>query len=42
MLERTDFIKDEVLKPVTFVLAYPTVYNYFLGAVSLMPRFLFT
>ena len=26
MLERTDAITDEVLEPVTFVLAYPTVF----------------
>jgi hypothetical protein len=25
MLERTDAIKNEVLEPITFVLAYPTV-----------------
>jgi hypothetical protein len=26
MLERTDAITNEVLEPITFVLAYPTVY----------------
>jgi hypothetical protein len=28
MLERTDAITNEVLEPITFVLAYPTVYVY--------------
>ena len=28
MLERTDAITNEVLEPITFVLAYPTVYIY--------------
>jgi len=42
MLERTDVITNEVLEPITFVLAYPTVCSYFLGAVSLMPSYLFT
>jgi len=27
MLERTDAITNEVLQPITFVLAYPTVYG---------------
>jgi len=27
MLERTDDIKNEVLEPITFVLAYPIVYG---------------
>ena len=27
MLERTDPITNEVLEPITFVLAYPTVYE---------------
>jgi len=27
MLERTDATPNEVLEPVTFVLAYPTVYQ---------------
>ena len=27
MLERTDAITNEVLEPITFVLAYPTVYT---------------
>jgi len=27
MLERTDAIKKGVLKPITFVLAYPTVFG---------------
>jgi len=32
MLERTDAIMNEVLKPITFVLGYPTVrYNVQLG-----------
>jgi len=26
MLERTDAITNEILEPITFVLAYPTVY----------------
>jgi hypothetical protein len=26
MLERTDAIKNEVLEPITFVLAYPTLF----------------
>jgi len=29
MLERTDAITNEVLEPITFVLAYPTVYVIF-------------
>jgi hypothetical protein len=28
MLERTDAITSEVLEPITFVPAYPTVYTY--------------
>ena len=28
MLERTDAITNEVLEPITFVLAYRTVYTY--------------
>jgi hypothetical protein len=28
MLERTDAITNEVLEPITFVLAYPTVYEF--------------
>jgi len=28
MLERTDVITNEVLEPITFVLAYPTVFCY--------------
>ena len=32
MLERTDAITNEVLEPITFVLAYPTVlFNYSLS-----------
>ena len=27
MLERTDAIRKEVLRPITFVLAYPTVFG---------------
>jgi hypothetical protein len=27
MLERTDAITNEVLEPITFVLAYPTVFG---------------
>jgi len=27
MLERTDAIKNKALKPITFVLAYPTVFE---------------
>jgi hypothetical protein len=27
MLERTDAITNEVLEPITFVLAYPTVFS---------------
>jgi len=30
MLERTDAITNEVLEPIAFVLAYPTVYKYIL------------
>jgi len=28
MLERTDAIMNEVLEPITFVLAYPTVFTH--------------
>jgi len=28
MLERTDAITNEVLEPITFVLAYPTVFKF--------------
>jgi len=27
MLERTDAITNDVLEPITFVLAYPNIYN---------------
>jgi len=29
MLERTDAITNEVLEPITFVLAYPIAFQYF-------------
>jgi len=37
MLERTDAITKEVLEPITFILAYPTVYGCvgFMKAMSL-------
>ena len=35
MLERTEVITNEVLETITFILAYPTVYSYFMGTVSL-------
>ena len=31
MLERTDAITNEVLEPITFVLAYPTVLKFVVG-----------
>ena len=37
MLERTDVITNEVLEPITFVLAYPRciyIYIYYLGAIN--------
>jgi hypothetical protein len=34
MLKRTDAIMNEVLGPITFVLAYPTVPGIFLGGKS--------
>jgi hypothetical protein len=40
MLERTDVITNEVLEPITFVLAYPTVcvYTYMDELKSYPPR----
>jgi hypothetical protein len=35
MLERTDAITNEVREPITFVLAYPTVFNKLIFNISL-------
>ena len=36
MLERTDAITSEVLEPITFVLAYPTVFKVALLVIILL------
>jgi len=38
MLEQTDAVTNEVLEPITFVLAYPTIYTGFRPGDTIFER----